>query len=79
MKMYKLTFLREINRPRLSIYMPYLQLVSFIKAVNDRHAGDIADDIVKEHGFAACEVEPVDRREFKNEVNLFLEDEDSKG
>ncbi len=78
MDVYKLTYLREINKPRLSIYQPYLELVTFVKAVNYRHASGIAKDVMKEHNFSGYEVEALKKDEFKVLVNLFIDDDKEK-
>lgn len=72
MDIYKLTLLREINRPRLAVFAPYLEIVTFVRAVNLRHAEDIAKDMSKEHNFMDYQVELVREDEFRLEMNEFL-------
>ena len=72
MDIYKITLLREVHRPRLAIFAPYLEIVTFIRAVNLRHARDIANDMVKEHFFIDCIIECVREDEFVQELNDFL-------
>ena len=73
MEIYKITFSRNINRPRLPIFQPYMEIVTFIKAVNLKHATDIAKDVSKEHNFVDYQVEKMRHEDFKNDIQGFLE------
>lgn len=72
MDIYKITLLREVNRPRLAIFTPYLEIVTFIRAVNLKHAEDIAKDMTKEHHFMDYIVELIREDEFAQDMNDFL-------
>ena len=72
MNIYKITLQREVNRPRLAMFQPYLEIVTFIRAINLKHADDIAKDIKKEHSFMDHSVERVREKEFREEMEDFI-------
>jgi len=69
---YKITLQRNVNRPRLAIFAPYLEIVTFVRAVNLRHAEDIGKDMAKEHNFMDYIVELSSEKEFREDMELFL-------
>jgi len=74
MQVYKITLTRNINRPRLPIFQPYMEIVTFIKAVNLKHASDVAKDIGKEHNFVEYQVELMRPKDFADDLKEFLGD-----
>jgi len=72
MMFFKLTLLRNPNRPRLAKLAPYTEVVTFIRADNLKHADDIARDIVREHKFEDRVVEKFEPEEFKEELLKFI-------
>lgn len=73
MNIYKITFQREIFRPRLAAFSSYLEVVTFIRACSIKHADEVAQDITKEHNFAGYMVEHISDDEFRSDMHSFLE------
>lgn len=75
MEIYKITLQREIHKPRLARFADYLEVVTFVKAINISHAHDIAKNIAKEHSFVEYSAEPISNKDFITAAKKFVLDD----